>query len=243
MGEIEKIEKHYYFFQFSKKNDDGQFVFSLPEKLVAQNEQSRIILKECLVPKIQYSFSEGFVSVNDKIKIRTPKFYASALFDVIQVLNRHLAQAAGDPTFHPLSSTAMGALQVTLPPRCVLRFSPSIANPLFARKTKLDNKKNDFFLNFVFKLELEEDTFYLTCNLVYDVGIKNLYLPHINTLVVHYSHGEVYAKLLWQTEDAQGGTRVKPGIYQRLIISIYDKTGVLVRLKGGLTFFHMKICT
>lgn len=246
MADLQVTEKHIYLAVFNA--DSAKFVFHFHEPLnVQHNEQYLLILKECLLPRVQVVLPEGYVVLNERVKHRIPLLYVSTPTDVIDQLNATLGEE-----FTPLRYLSkevdrygVNATRLTLLPKQSIRVSENYASLLFEGKSHLINKSEseNFVRDFKVQKNYEENTYYLTCDLVEETSVNDRQLPLVGTLVVRYRSRETQAKLMWETEDTQGKTFLKTGSHRQITFGIRDEKGEFVRPKGGLFFLHVKLCT
>jgi len=231
---------HYYFHRYILNGDEGKFIFQLSEPLALSNQQ-RIIVKQCVLPKIKVKFPDCEMSFNDDSVFNIPAFYISSPSDVVEKINSLLPSPI--LSFYPSKKYASKAVvTLHLPPQQKIRISPPIADLLFEGKTLIENKnEKEMEHAFSTKRSYEENTYYLTCNMSDRAKVGKIEIPLVNTLVVQYYEGESQTHLLWTSEETQG--ELKRGIYPVIELAIRDKEGELVQLKGGVLFIHFKICT
>jgi len=235
-----KEERHYYLHRYISREDEGKFVFRLQEPLFLTDQQ-RIIIKQCVLPKIKVKFPNCKVVFNDNPGFHIPSFYISSPSEVVQKINHLLPQPI--MTFYPSEKHASKAVvMLHLLPQQRMWVSSPIADLLFEGRTLLENKgKEEVTYTFSTKREYEENTYYLTCNMADKTKVGRVEISLINTLVVQHYQGENQTHLLWATEETQG--KSKKGIYRSIELAICNGEGEIVQLKGGVLFIHFKVCT
>ena len=234
-------EQHYFLYRYITHEDEGIFKFKLQKPLILTGNQ-RIIIKQSVLPKIKVKFPSSKVVMDENPGLYIPSFYISSPSQVVEKINQYLQQQILE--FHPSEMYDSKAIvKVKLLSQQSLRVSTNIADLLFEGKTLLVNKTSSpVIYEFTTKKEYEEDTYFLTCNLADKTRVGNMELPLINTLVVQYHQGENQSHLLWSTEETQGKSYTKRGIYRTVELGIRDREGEPVKLKGGVLFIHFKVC-
>lgn len=224
---------NYHFWQRTTEGQDASFVFTL-SNYIQTGSDHRMIIKQCIVPKMDIKIEEGFVSLNDGPKIHTPPFYVLRLSDVVDKINVWLDSVA-DSFLNSIKKVPDNKMRLDLLPGDKvkltlkkgesLRVSQNLANLLFEGRDHLRASQT-----FNLAQDDRENFYYLSCDVV-----DLLQSPYVATLTRDHS--------VWRVEEAQGKLTIRTGIHNRLVFSVRDKTGAIVKLDRGLFYLQFKICT
>ena len=222
-------DRHLYFVNYDKM----EFVFDLHEPLnVEREKQYQIVVKECLIPRVKVLVPAGYIVWKEGHKRRIPNLYVSTLGDLVTRLNKELDK-------HVFTYSNEGRVGVMLSIGDSFRVSPHYGKLLFEDKTFLRSGAN--YYEFKSRRDYEENTYYLTCDLVNETVVNSCKMAVVDTLVLRYRKGRAQAHLTW--EQSQGEVYLKSGTYNKIKLSVRDEFGELVKSKGGISFLHIKVCT
>lgn len=243
MGTTIKEERHFYFIhQSAHEEGKGEFEFQLTQPLILTGTQ-RIIIRQAVLPKIKVKFPASAVTLDDRVSLTLPSFYLSSPSEVVEKINE-LSNRLLLEFFPSEIYDSKAVITVNLYPGQSLSVSPIIANLLFEKRNAIANNTGRLKIyRFSSQKEYEENTYLLTCNLAEKTRVGTLEVPLINTLVVQYREGASQTHLLWTTEETQGRSYTKTGVFRSIKIGICDRDGEVVKLKGGIFFIHLKVCT
>ena len=234
------LDRYFYLFSFISKSDRADFTLQLnPPLNVVSEQQFQLFIKKCFLPRIQVLITQGYVVIDEKKKICIPAIYISSIADLVQYFNEKLPENFVHLTYNPQKG-----ITLVLHAGQSLRVSENYAGLLFDGKIELNNKfLTDTIFVFKTRQNFENNTYYLTCNLIDNTVVNKTQMPLLSTLVVHYKAGETQTNLLWESEDNQGKTYLKPGYHPNIKFQIRDQADNILKLKGGLFFLHLKLCT
>ena len=235
-----EINYHFYLSRPTSDHDTADFTFVFHQPLnVGAEKQYYLDIKECILPKIRMFVDEGYLVVNEKHKIRITFMYISNLTALVQHFNSLLPE-----NFASLQYNDRDRITLTLHQNQNLRVSENYANLLFEGKTVLTNKSlQDSVFVFKTRHNYETGVYYLTCNLLPEINVNKTQMTLVSSLVVRYEDGATQSNLFWENDNALGKTYFKAGYHSSITFQIKDERGNFVKLKNGLFFIHIKVCT
>lgn len=233
----------YHFFRFINEQEVADFDFVLPIPLNVKDRSLRLILRQCVLPVPQVWFEGGFFEINN-LRKDISSCYVSSLENLINIINQNLPSNIPPLTLIERANTKV--IKLVLPPSSYVRVSENIAALFFNGITQLTNDDRSFALEHLTKVKnvLLTRTYYLSSNLIREsVIVGNVQIPLLNTLVVNDFVNDTECRLLWRDEISQGESYLTPGYHRKITLQIYDHSGELIRLKRGVFFVQLKLCT
>jgi hypothetical protein len=245
MGTSTQINRHYYFSWFPSEHQEGlaRFEFNLVQPLDIGGRE-RLLIKECVLPRLKMKFDPLMIVLDGDLKLKAPSMYISNPFEVCSKLAWLMRDAGRAVPQFSWEKELKGGLKMTIPPSSKFEVSANVGDLLFQGKTHFENSSGQA-IDHWFKVQgnYENETYYLTCDLLSRCRVNNLHLPLLNTMVVQKIEGETHSHLLWTNDEVQGKAMLREGLHRAIVLSILDRKGNIVQLKGGLFFIHLKICT
>ena len=233
---------HLYFGIYTYENSYAKFEISLHQNLIIEkNEKIKLLTKECVIPRVQPYISQSKFIFNQQEYI-LENIYITSLIDIVNIIKKKCPQLIINYEFKDGIQLMEDVINLTLRPGETLVLESNLAELLFESKSNFINKSSTTFSSFFHpNKEYENQTYYLTCNLMNNANVSSLNLPLLNTIGVSYFEGKAHSDISWNSEKAIGYNYIKEGIYKNICFNIVDSTGKLLKLKAGLFFLHIEL--
>ena len=233
---------HLYFAIYTYENVFANFEISLHNHIfIEKNQKFKLLTKECVIPRVQHYISVGKFSFNHEEYI-LENIYFTSLFDLVNIIREKCPKLRIKYYFKDGIYLSEDVINLRLGPGENLILDSNIADLLFESKTNLSNESSTSFSTFFYPNKYyENQTYYLTCNLMNNANVSAINLPLLNTIGVSYFEGKSHSEILWNSEKTLAYNSVKEGVYGNIYFNIVDSTGKLVRLNAGLFFLHIEL--
>ena len=233
---------HLYFGIYTYENSYAKFEISLHQNLIIdKNEKFKLLTKECVIPRVQpYIYLSKFIFNEQEYILEN--IYMTSLADIVNIMKKKCPQLMINYHFKDGIQLMEDVIKLTLRPGETLVLESNLAELLFQSKSNFTNKTGTLFSWFSYPNKTyENQTYYLTCNLMNNANVSNINLRLLNTIGVYYFEGKPHSDILWNSEKVLAYNYIREGIYKNICFNIVDSTGKVVKLKAGLFFLHIEL--